>query len=258
MREKRLTRWAVVGVVVVLLVGQVGVGATFAEQDEQEDGESRVRAMHISPFLPSLDVLVEGEPVIENMSFGDVSDYESFEAGEGMEIEIINNESGESIFETEATLEAGVNFTVLAVGTIEDRAVQFQPALLRDGFQIPSRENASIRFIHGVPDAPPLDLTLQGENRTVAENVTYRDDGPYVTLPPGNYTLEVRRTEANGTGDVLETRNVTLEGGSVNSAIGLGFLNPDDFNVSFGLAVALSEDIGPPEANETTTTTAAS
>lgn len=55
----------------------------------------------------------------------------------------------------------------------------------------------------------------------------------------------------DGPGQVIETRNLSLEGGTVSSAIGVGFQDPSDVDEEFGFSVALTEDVPPAETNET-------
>ncbi|MFC7045212.1 DUF4397 domain-containing protein [Halobacteriaceae archaeon GCM10025711] len=243
-------RTLVVGVAMLLLVGYAGGFAvaqdetTTPDEDEATGNETRVRAAHLSPFLPAIDVSVEREPIAENLSFPQVSEYELVEPGES-DFEIQLNSSGDEIFETETTLDEGTNYTVIAVATVtENDTIDFQPALLRDDFEVPDEDNASIRVVHASPDTPAVDVTVAGTNETVADNLTFREGSDYVTVPAGNVTLELREEAEDDSGEIVERFNTTLSGGTVSSAFAVGYLDPDDAPVDFPLSVGVTLDAG--------------
>ncbi len=255
-------RTLLLALAVVALSGLfVAAGPVAAQTDQPtetpdenvSEGENvtQVRAVHVSPVLPNVDVFVEGEPLGTNVTFADVTEYLEVEPGDN-EFTVTVNETGEQILERTVPIEENVSYTLLAVGTLgEDETVQFQPILLRDDIERPSAENASLRFINAAPDAPPLNLTIRELDATAAANVSFRGDSGYATLPAGNYTLDVTNAE---TGDLVVTRNVSLEGGTVSSAITVGFVDPEAAGVDFPVAVALTDDAQLPDAGNATAT----
>jgi hypothetical protein len=211
-----------------------------------EERAPRLRVLHVSPGLPGLDVTVENDPVADTVAFGDVSQYRALEPDrDDYELEVVLGDSGETVFDRDVELDGLTNYTLLAVSRPGgDGPFQFVPSLLRDEFAGPGRglpgfDRAAVRFVHAVPDAPGLDLVVRERGRTVAENVTFRDDGRYVTLPAGTYTFEVRRASTDA---VLTTRTVSLAGGTASSVVALGFLDPGAAGVDAPLATAVTTD----------------
>lgn len=208
-----------------------------------EANVSRVRVVHVSPVVPGIDVTVDGQSIAENASFGTVTDYATVESGQ-QEFAFVRAGTDDQILESEVSLAPASNYSVLAVGTLTDnRTIDFQPTVLRDEFTVPDEENASLRFVHAAPDTPPVDVTLAGTNTTVADNVTFRQDGPYVTVPAGNATLEIRDTRGDD-GPVVRSVDLSLEGGTAYTAVAFGYLDSRQAPVDVGLTVGLSADAG--------------
>lgn len=217
--------------------------AIVQENNESEDANtSRIRVIHLSPIIPSITADAEFETVAENVSFGTVTDYEVIEAGE-TDFEVETTENGEEILETEETLDPDVTYSFVVIGDVTaNETVQFQPALLRDEFEAPNESEASIRFIHGSPDVSAVDVTIAETDTTVADNVSFREDSDYVTVPAGNVTLEVREEADDNAGEIIRRVELSLESGTIYSAAATGYRNPDETPVDVPLDVGVFED----------------
>lgn len=64
------------------------------------------------------------------------------------------------------------------------------------------------------------------------------------TVPAGDYTLEVRPATADDDGAVATTVGVSVEGGTVYSAITAGYLSPDDEPADTPFEVIVAADAG--------------
>src|SRR6056297_3975493 len=73
-------RLATVGVALLLLTSFAGVG--IATTGASDAGAAQVRVAHLSPDAPAVDVLVDGDAVLEGVEFGTVSEYLEVPAGE--------------------------------------------------------------------------------------------------------------------------------------------------------------------------------
>ncbi|MFC7080432.1 DUF4397 domain-containing protein [Halorussus caseinilyticus] len=238
---------ATVGVVLLVLTGFVGVGvATVGATDS---GAAQVRVAHLSPDAPAVDVLVDGDPVLEGVEFGTVSDYLQVPAGERT-VTIQTSEDETVVFEGTVSVEAGTMYTVAAVGEVSEET--FRPEIYVDDFETPSDENASVRLIHASPDAPAVDVTVEESGAVLYDNVSFSNATDYVEVPAGDYTLEVRPATEDNDGEVVTTFDVSVEGGTTYSAVAAGYLSPDEApaDVPFDLLVAV--DSGGAMMNETT------
>ncbi|WP_137286728.1 DUF4397 domain-containing protein [Halorussus salinisoli] len=249
-QTNKTRRVVTVGVAVLVLTGFVGVG--IATVGANGSGAAQVRVAHLSPDAPAVDVLVDGEPVLEGVEFGTVSDYLQVPAGERT-VTIQTSEDESVVFEGSVTVEAGTMYTVAAIGEVSEET--FEPAIYVDDFETPSDENASVRLVHASPDAPAVDVTVEESGAVLYDNVTFGNATDYVEVPAGDYTLEVRPATEDNDGEVVTTFDVSLEGGTVYSAVAAGYLSPDEApaDVPFDLIVATDSGDGT-TMNETTTT----
>ena len=80
---------------------------------------TRVQAAHFSPDAPQVDVIVDNEPVFENLDFRDVSELAELDQGD-YNIEIRPSGSEDSVLKTQLTLDADTHYTVVASGLLSD------------------------------------------------------------------------------------------------------------------------------------------
>ncbi len=193
----------------------------------ETDG-AMVRVAHLSPDAPNVDVLVDGEAVLEDVAFGAVSDYLSLAAGTYTVTVTPAGDSETTVFEGEVTVEAGVAYTVAAIGEVSEDADQpFEPLILEDDREPPSGDNARVRAVHASPDAPAVDITAGGGETVLFDGVAYGESGS-TEVPAGDYTLEIRGDTEGNDGEVVAEFDVTVEGGQAYSAFAGGYLSPDD------------------------------
>jgi hypothetical protein len=88
-----------------------------------------------------------------------------------------------------------------------------QILMLTDTLIKPTAGNASVRFVNLSPDAPAVDLAIQG-GAVLVHNISNKGYSTFIPVPVNaGYTFEVRQA---GTGTVLATlTNVPLVNGSV-------------------------------------------
>ncbi|WP_170977417.1 DUF4397 domain-containing protein [Halorussus salinisoli] len=219
--EKPLKRLVAVGLAITL-IASLGVGGSFAAV---QDEEAQVRVAHVSPDAPAVDVLVDGDPVLEGVEFGTVSDYLNVSAGEH-NVTIQTSEDESVVFEGNVTLDAGTQTTIAALGEVGEET--FEPGVFEDDFETPGEGNASVRLIHASPDAPAVDVTVAGTDTVLFDNVSFANASDYVEVPADDYELEVRTATEDNDGEVVSTVNVSLESGTANTAFAAGYLSPEE------------------------------
>ncbi len=215
-------------------------GREAAMVPEPEPEEGRVKVAHFSPNAPDVDVYVDGSAVLEDVSFGVISDYMAVPAG-SRAIEITPaDDPNTAVFSGDVPVTAGTDYTIAAAGEVGDMADRdFEPLILEDDTTTPESDMAKVRLVHASPDAPAVDVTLANGD-VLFDGVTYGESG-YITVPAGGYTLEVRGDTEGNDGDVVASFDLDLEGGTVYSGFAIGYLTPDDEpgDPSFDLALAV-------------------
>lgn len=172
-----------------------------------------VRVAHLSPDAPAVDVLVNGEAVLTNVPYQAVSDYLDLDAGEYRIQVTPAGQNDVSVIDATVNLNANTVYTVAATGFLAD----IQPTIFVD--ELGTTGGARIRPVHASPDAPAVDLAVQGGDVLVS-GLTFREAGPYLEVPAGTYDLEVRLA---GTSTVVLTIDgLALGGGTTSTAFVVG------------------------------------
>jgi hypothetical protein len=216
-------------VIVGMLVMVLTLGL-FTGLGQAQSGMTRVRVVHASPDTPSVDVLVDGTRAISGLAFKAVSPYASVPAGQRkFQVFPTGTTMGKPVIEVAPTLAAGKDYTVIAFGQL-----CITPGLFEDDNRVPAAGKARIRFIHGSPDAPAVDIAVTG-GPVIFPNVAFKAASAYAEVDAGTYNLEAR---AAGTPTVaLAVPGVRLEAGRTYTVIAVGLLSGTP-----ALSVALATD----------------
>lgn len=164
---------------------------------------ARVRVIHNSPDAPSVDVRVNGGLAFGDLPFGGITDFAALPPGTyQVQVEPAGaGGAGPFVIDVSVPLAAGTDYTVIA----SDFLASIFPAVLTDtNAAMPAAGNARVRFFHGSPDAPAVDIALLG-GPVVISDVAFGESAS-IEVPAGAYDLEVR---VAGTAiNVLELRGL--------------------------------------------------
>ncbi|MFC6716430.1 DUF4397 domain-containing protein [Natrialbaceae archaeon GCM10025810] len=188
-----------------------------------DDGRAMVRVAHLSLDAPNVDVSVDGDTVLEDVAYRDVSDYLELEPGT-YEVAIAAADDPETVvFEDDLEIAEGA-FTVAAIGELAEENQPFAPTVLEDDMSDPGEE-ARVRLVHASPDAPAVDVTVGDGEQVLFEDAAF-GDAASAEVPPDEYALEVRPATENNDGDVVAEFDVAPEAGGVYTAFAVGYLEP--------------------------------
>lgn len=183
------------------------------EKKEPAPPEAAVRVAHFSPDAPNVDVYVDGEQVLADVAYGDVSPYLEVPPGTYTVTITAAGDPGTVAFEGDVTIESAF-YTVAAIGELG--ATTFEPLVLVDA------GSALVRLVHASPDAPAVDV--YANDQLVFENAAFGESTAYVAVPAGAYTLDVR--PAGDPETTVASFDVTLELATAYSAYAIGYLEP--------------------------------
>jgi hypothetical protein len=162
-----------------------------------------------SPDEPPLDFFLNSNKVnAGSLYFGDNIEYVSAFAG-ARTAYFYTAGTTTPILSAPITLNQGIAYSLFLAG----KSTSPEVLLLTDTLNKPSTGNASVRFVNLSPDAPAVDLAVQGGSVLVA-NRSYKGFSTFVPVPAqSNYTFVVRQA---GTNTVLATlSNVPMVSGTV-------------------------------------------
>jgi hypothetical protein len=205
-------------------------------------GDARVRVVHAVPDAPNVDVLVNDGVAFADAPFEGITPFAGLPAGT-YNIKVVPAGATEPVvFEADLAFEADTDYTVIATGFLAD----FTPIILTADGTLPDAGNAHVRFFHGSPDAPAVDIAVTN-GPVLFPNVEFRSGTDYAPVPAGSYDLEARIA---GTETVaLALPGVVLEDGVVYTVYATGLVadipsEPELTNFYFVPGVARAGGVG--------------
>ncbi|APW96915.1 hypothetical protein CHINAEXTREME_03635 [Halobiforma lacisalsi AJ5] len=206
-----------------------GKGSTEDDHEGRRKApKAAVRVAHFSPDAPNVDVYVEGDRVLADVAYGDVSPYLEIAPGT-YQVTITAADDPDTVaFDDQVTFGSAI-YTVAAIGELEPGT--FRPKVLVDA------GSALVRAVHASPDAPAVDI-YAGED-PLFENLAFGEETEYLAVPAGDYSLSIRPA---GEPDAVASFDVSLEAGTAYSGYAIGYLNPPEGATGRDFTVELTVD----------------
>ena len=218
----------------VLVMGSGTVFARGEHDDDDRDDEyddedeppgtdkaaapmTALRVAHFSPDAPNVDVYVDGDRVIADLAYDSITPY--LEITPGTYTVTITAAGDEDTVAFEGDLWLGrAYYTVAAIGELE--AGTFRPHVLIDDGSV------LLRAVHASPDAPAVDIYVNGGANPIIEDVSFGQSTNYVAIPAASYTLDIR--PAGDPETTVASFDVDLERGVAYTGFAIGYLEPGD------------------------------
>ena len=198
----------------------------FASCDSDDDDmpaqQARVMVVHASPDAPAVDVRVNNAVAFSNLSFPSNSAYANVNAG-ATNIKVSAAGTTTNVIDANVNLAANTSYSVFAV----NRLANIGAAVVTDNLTTPAAGKAHVRFLHLSPDAPAVDIALQGgavlfPNRSFNDQNTTASLANFTPVDAGTYDLEVRT--AGSTTAVLPLNDVVFQAGKIYTVFAKGLL----------------------------------
>lgn len=202
----------------MLVLGTLAFG--FTSCDEEEDmvkDQGKVMVIHASPDAPGVDLLVDNVKVNSSaLSFPNNTGYLALDAG-ARNFKVNVSGTTTTVINATPTIMKDKNYSVFAVDSVS----KISAVLVEDDLSSPASGKSHIRFIHLSPNAPAVDIALDG-GAVVFGDYTFKEASAFTPLNAGSYDLEVR---VAGTSTVaLDLDPITLEAGKIYTVFAKGFL----------------------------------
>lgn len=177
----------------------------------------KLMIIHASPDAPAVDLLLDGAKLNSSaVNYTDNTAYISAAAGTRV---LKVNVAGTSTTALQASLPivSNKNYSVFAIDSVSKLSGLF----VEDNLAAPASGKAHVRFIHLSPDAPAVDVAVDG-GAVVFGDYIFKEASAFTPLDAGTYDLEVR---VAGTLTVaLDLAPITLTAGKIYTVYAKGFL----------------------------------
>lgn len=204
------------------------------------------------PAADTVDVYVNGTLALNDFVFRTATPFITVPSGTTVNIGIAGAGStsvNDTIVNIERVFNQNVKYVAIASGVLAPASFATNPDAIDTGFKLRFAGNmrtaalnagdVDFRVYHGATDAPTVDVIAQGAG-TLVNDAAYTDMTPYISVPAGDYLLDV--TLAAGT-PVVATYSAELSGLAGGAAVvfASGFLTPsaNQNGAAFGLYAAL-------------------
>ncbi len=179
-------------------------------------GKAKIHALHAAPTAGNVDVIVNGQTALQDIAFGDFM-AEALDVNPGItnialtrpgtRSPVIASLTGEP-----ATYAANTVYTVIAFGDpINSRLTAF-----------PRLHDGNIRVIHASPDAPAVDVYVDGA-RAVA-NLAFTQASGFLSVPAGTRKVAIRPAGAPADSAPVFETEVNVPSGISAEVVALGKL----------------------------------
>lgn len=223
--------------------------------------QAELQVIHNSadPSAAVVDIYINGNLTLNDFAFREATPYLPVPSGTLLNIGIAPGNSMsamDTLVNIPVTLMQNQRYVAIASGVLNPAAFTANPNAVSTGFQLilaDNMRNASLnpgevdlKVLHGSTDAPTVDVIAQGVG-TLVNDASYTDFTPYLSVPAGDYLLDI--TPGNDNNTVVATFSAELNGlgGGAAVVFASGFLDANQNpNASFGLFAALpSGDVVP-------------
>lgn len=179
-----------------------------------------VRVIHTVPDAPNVDVYANDEMVVDNLAFGDYTDYLTVPEGTYEIALYVAGTKDSPVLADTLTISDNSILTVAAVGNLSD--IEFLAITDVDEDKIPER--SMVRFLHLSPNAPAVDITLP-DGTVIFSNISFEQITSYMDVMPMDYTLQVRVAGTDTV--VLTVPGVNLEEEKFYTVYAIGLAGED-------------------------------
>src|SRR5215207_1207437 len=157
-------------------------------QDESVEADATVRVIHASPGAPAVDVLLDGQTLLQGLAYGTASSYATI-TPEEHRLQVVPTGQTADAAVVDETIEAapGQAYLLAVYGLLNDIGGAIYDVDLSEI----EPGNARVRLINFSPDAGDVDLLETGGDEWFG-NVGLGDASDYRDIAPGTYSADVR------------------------------------------------------------------
>lgn len=164
---------------------------------------SYLRVLHAAPNTPNVDVYVNNNRLLQNISYKEFSKYLPLSPG-NYHIKVYPaGQKTNPVIDTNVSIPPLSMFTAAVIGKLPKLSLLPIPEPIAPQ----AAGTTCVRFAHLSPDALAVDVTIPTGTKLFS-NVNYKEVTPYAKPPAGIYTIQIKLTRNGET--VLTVSGVNL------------------------------------------------
>ncbi|KQS37067.1 DUF4397 domain-containing protein [Pedobacter sp. Leaf194] len=185
--------------------------------------------VHASPGTGALDFIVDNQRA-NNREFKYTNDLGYFGAYPGTRLfGIAKKDSVKYLSTTNVNLQSGFFYSAFVIDVLPSPKI----LVIQDDLTAPATGKAKIRFINLSPDAPALDLAVEGNATALVTGKAYKETSPFISIDPAAaYTFQIKESN-NVTATLPATK---IEAGKIYTLWAKGLKSKTD-STKFGLSI---------------------
>jgi hypothetical protein len=156
--------------------------------------------------------------VFSNVAFEESTSFAEVPAGTYNVKVVPTGMTSPVVIEADLSLDAATDYLVVAT----DLLASITPVILTADGSTPTAGNAWVRFLHGSPDAPAVDIAVANGGPVLFADVSFQEFSSYLPVAAGTYDLEARL--AGTSTIVLSLPGIMVEDGGVYTAVATGLV----------------------------------
>lgn len=179
---------------------------------------SHIRVLHASPDAPPVDVYANNNLIAKNLPYKGFTPYISVAPGNYVISVFPSGTTKNPVLVKNIQVPNDTIATVAATGYVSD--LDLLP-ILEPVEPIPNNKTM-VRFVHLSPNTPNVDIALPN-GTLLFEDIGYEEVTDYISVPPGDYTIEAKVAGTDQT--ALVVPNINLKPNRFYSIYAVGFLD---------------------------------
>src|SRR5215211_731109 len=205
-------------------------------QDESVEADATLRVIHASPGAPEVDVLLDGQTLLQGLAYGTASSYATI-TPEEHRLQVVPTGQTADAAVVDETIDAapGQAYFLAVFGLLND--------IGGDVYDVDLSEiepgNARVRLINFSPDAGAIDLLETGGDEWFSD-VDMGDASDYTDIAPGTYSADVRGDDDQS---LLAVSELPFEETRVYDVVVLGQIADDSLELQ-SLVTTVSPSCG--------------
>lgn len=207
------------------------IAPLFSASATAQDIQTRVQILHGGPDVGDVEVHINGDEVLDNFSYGNVSDWIDVDPGTAR-FTITADRTGFNyvIFDTVYPVPAGNDYYVVITDALVIGGAFDTSSVPADG--------ARVQVTHASVDTPAINIVASGDNLDLGTDVQYGRTTESAPLPSGTYDFEATLTDSGES--VLTATGIVIEPGKSYQLVVIGTPGDDDAPLEL---VVLSTDL---------------